>query len=201
MSEPAPPDGERPGPRHRIERRGVVTSFVWGFSEATLFFFLPDIAVGAVALFGLRRGLKAAAAAVAGATLGGLALYAAARLGGDGVRDVLDHLPAIPSHFFGEVRQSIADDGGLAVVRGPWQGIPYKLYAAEWAFAGHPAWSLTLWTVPARALRIVATAIVTWIVGLGWRELFGDRRDTALLGAYAGFWVLVYAAYFRSVGF
>lgn len=39
-----------------LERRGVGVSFMWGLSEATLFFLVPDIPVGGVALFSLRRG-------------------------------------------------------------------------------------------------------------------------------------------------
>lgn len=55
--------------RRWIEKRGERLAFTWGVAEATVFFLVPDVAIGAVALFGLRRNLLA--------TRGLLILYAA----------------------------------------------------------------------------------------------------------------------------
>ncbi len=183
-----------------VERRGVRTSFVWGFAEATLFFVLPDVAVGAVALFGLRRGLKAAGAAILGAVLGGAVLYLCTRGFDSGVRDLLDALPAIPDRFFDQAASGIADEGGRAVVRGPSLGIPYKVYVAEWALTGRNLLALLLWTVPARAARIVPMALVSWLAGRVWRRLFGPDRTGLLLLAYGLVWVTIYVVYFSKVG-
>lgn len=185
--------------RRFIERRGVTTAFVWGFSEATLFFFLPDIVVGAVALYSLRRGLRAAGSAIAGAVVGGATLYLVTRGVGVSIRDLLTGLPAIPADFFTTVQEGIRDDGGVAIVRGPWVGIPYKLYAAEWALGGHGLLSLILWTIPARALRIVSFAVLAHFGARLFRRLFGER-ERLLLGGYALVWVGIYTAYFSSVG-
>ena len=199
-ADPEPRAGRAERVAERIERRGVTTSFLWGFSEATLFFFVPDIAVGAAALFGWKRGLKAAGAAVVGAVLGGLVTYAVARGLGEGIRDVLTRLPAIPDRFFGETARTLAEDGGVSLVHAPGRGIPYKLYAAEWAVSGRDPVTLALWTVPARAARIVPAALVSALGARAWRRLFGDDRDGLLLLAYAAVWVAVYAAYFWRVG-
>ena len=186
--------------RSVVERRGVTTAFVWGFSEATLFFFVPDIAVGAVALYGWRRGLRAAAAAIGGAVLGGLAMYLLAKgLGGD-VRGLLSRLPAIPERFFGETQRAIAEQGGTSLIHAPGRGIPYKLYAAEWALGGHNPVALVLWTVPARAARIVPAALVSSGGAWVWRRLFGDRREGLLLAGFAACWVTVYVVYFAKIG-
>ena len=183
-----------------IERRGVTTSFVWGLSEATLFFFVPDIAVGAVALSGWRRGLRAAGAAIAGAVLGGIVMYAVARGMGSGVQDLLTRLPAIPDRFFAETAESMAEDGGASLIDAPRRGIPYKLYAAEWALAGRDVLTLALWTVPARAARIVPAALVSALGARVWERLFGPDRRGLLLALYAAVWVAVYAVYFAKVG-
>ena len=183
-----------------VERRGVTTAFVWGFSEATLFFFVPDIAVGAVALYGWKRGLKAAGAAVAGAVLGGLAMYLVARGAGTDVHGVLTRLPAIPDRFFGEVREAVAESGGTSLIHAPGRGIPYKLYAAEWALSGRDPFTLMLWTVPARAARIVPVALLSSLGARVWERLFGPDRRGLLLALYAAVWVAVYVAYFAKIG-
>lgn len=186
--------------RSFLERRGVVVSFMWGLSEATLFFLVPDIPVGAVALYSHRRGGRAVVAAVAGAVVGGVALWIVTRGVGAWVRDVLTALPGIPERFFSSARDGIADRGGVAVVLGPSGGVPYKVYVAEWALAGRSVVTLALWTVPARALRIGAVALVSAGAGVMWRRLFGDRRGGILLGLYGGVWLAVYASYFAAVG-
>lgn len=184
-----------------IERRGVTTSFVWGFSEATLFFFVPDIAVGAVALYGWKRGLRAAAAAIGGAVLGGLVMYAVARGAGPGIRGFLSGLPAIPDRFFGEASAAIAEQGGTSLIHAPARGIPYKLYASEWALGGGNPVVLALWTVPARAARIVPTALLASLGGVVWDRLFGRERRGFLLALYGLVWVAVYVVYFAKIGF
>jgi hypothetical protein len=187
--------------REVIDKRGVTTSFLWGLSEATLFFVVPDVAVGAVALFGWRRGLKAAAAAIVGAVLGGVALYLVARGMGAGVRDLIDRLPGIPHRFFAETRDAIADDGGAAIVAGPSRGVPYKVYAAEWALAGRGGLDLIAWTVPARAARIVPAALISSLTAAFWRRRFGEWRVGLLLLLYLAVWVVIYTVYFARVGF
>lgn len=200
QAEPAAPSSPGSRVERFIERKGLVTAFAWGFSEATVFFFLPDIAVGAVALVNLRKGLKAVVAAVAGAVLGGLVLWAMARAVGPDIQGFLTRLPAIPDRFFGEVRQSLVDDGGLAVVTGPGRGIPYKLYAADWGLLGWNPLALAAWTIPARAIRIALTALVAGGAGIAARRLFGVSNTRWFLLAYLAVWAVIYAAYFLTVG-
>lgn len=139
-------------------------------------------------------------AAVIGAVVGGVALWLVTRGVGASVRDVLSALPGIPERFFSSARDGINDRGGTAVVLGPSRGVPYKVYAAEWALAGRSVVALALWTVPARALRIGAVALLSAGAGLVWRRLFGHGRDGVLLGLYGGVWLVVYAVYFAAVG-
>jgi len=191
------------GPRVRayLQRRGDRVSFLWGFSEATLFFILPDVAVGAVALFGLRRGLRATGAAVAGAVLGGVALYLAARWTGPPIRMMLDQVPGVPTSFLTRVQHDVAEQGGLALFLGPTHGIPYKLYAAEWALSGRSLGSLLAWTVLARTARIGLFATIAWACGRLWRRWFGADRPGPLLLAYLAGWALIYIGYFITIGF
>lgn len=193
---------DRLGPRAQayLQRRGMRVSFLWGFSEATLFFILPDVAVGAVALFGWRRGLRATAAAVLGAVVGGVALYLAARWSGPPIRAVLGHVPGVPPSFLPRVQHDVAEQGGLALFLGPTHGIPYKLYVTEWALTGRSLGSLLGWTVLARTARIGLFAAVAWTCGRLWRRWCGDDRSGPLLLIYLTGWALIYVGYFISIG-
>ena len=71
-----------------LGRFGLVLAAVWGFSEATLFFIVPDVIVGLIALHHPRKALWAGGAAVAGACVGGALLYAVGSQIGADLRSV-----------------------------------------------------------------------------------------------------------------
>src|SRR5690606_18822018 len=79
--------------RHPWAVRAV--ALLWGFAEATLFFVIPDVWIGFVALHGLRQGLAAAAWTLPGALAGGAAVYLASHENQMAVLAVFDRLPAI----------------------------------------------------------------------------------------------------------
>jgi len=193
-------DVPRTRPGRLLLRRGVSVSFGWGFAEATLFFLLPDIVVGAVALLHWRRGLRAAGAAIGGAVLGGVCLYAATVMWPGTVGTALDAVPLIPDRFFIRAHEAVSQQGGWAIVSGPSEGVPYKLYVYEWARSGLGAVSLALWTVPARAVRILGTVLIAAVAGAVLRRWFGARREPALLAVYVLCWCAVYVAYVSAVG-
>jgi membrane protein YqaA with SNARE-associated domain len=64
--------------RHCASSAAPLIAFIWGLAEATLFFIVPDVYLGFVALFDWRRALRALAAPIAGAVLGGALMYALA---------------------------------------------------------------------------------------------------------------------------
>lgn len=171
---------------------------LWGFAEATLFFFVPDIWLTALAV---RRGLKpallACLTALAGALLGGLAMYGWAVADPVVARDVLDWVPAIDTAMIEQVRTALQEDGVMAMFLGPLFGIPYKIYAVEAAAAGiGPATFLAV-SVPARLLRFGVLTIVAHAISAGLSGRTGPRLRIALL---AGTWVVFYTGYFAVVG-
>jgi membrane protein YqaA with SNARE-associated domain len=183
-----------------LRRLGLWLAFIWGVAEATLFFIVPDVVVGAVATFRPRRAMAAAGAAIAGALVGGMILYGlAAGLGSD-LRDVVEGVPGIPPEMVARSQDELLEHGGLALVLAPFSGTPYKIYAAEWAIRGWGLPALLAWTVPARAIRIVPIALIAAVVGMLGRKWVMQRSGLWLVG-YGLIWTVFYIFYFRANGF
>jgi membrane protein DedA with SNARE-associated domain len=183
-----------------LDHWGVWASFGWGVAEATLFFIVPDVIVGAVGLFRRRRALASVAAAIAGAVVGGFILYVAARGAGEGLRSVIEQVPGVRAETMARVRGDLEAHGGTALVLGPFSGIPYKIYAGEWGLRGWGLPALLAWTVPARAIRILPVALLAAGAGFVLRRWL-YRWPEVWLGLYALSWVAVYVLYFRANGF
>ena len=175
-----------------LGRFGLVLAAIWGFSEATVFFIVPDAIVGLIALHHPRKALWAGGAAVAGACVGGVLLYAIGSQIGDDLRGVMDAVPAIYPEMLDRAHDALVEDGGMAIVNAPSQGIPYKLYATEWALLGWGLPSLVLWTIPARAIRIVGFGILMGIAGWLFRRRI-EKRPGAWTLAYGVAWAGFYA--------
>lgn len=171
---------------------------LWGFAEATLFFFVPDVWLTALAV---RRGLKpallACLAALVGALLGGAVMYGWGVANPEAARDVLDWVPAIDPAMIAEVRASLYEDGVTATFLGPLYGIPYKIFAVEAAGAGIGLAAFLAISVPARLLRFLLVTVVAWSISAALARHVELRFRTGLL---ASAWVVFYTAYFTIVG-
>lgn len=179
---------------------GLWAAFIWGVAEATLFFIVPDVIVGALAILRPRRAIAAAGAAIAGSLVGGVILYLVATWVGSDLRDVIEAVPGIPPEMVTQAQSDLTSHGGAALVLAPLSGIPYKIYAAEWAIRGWGLPALLAWTIPARALRIVPIALVAAALGAMARTWI-MKRPGLLLGGYGLIWIVVYIFYFRANGF
>ena len=172
---------------------------IWGFAEATLFFFVPDIWLTAMAVRrGLKQALLACLAALAGALLGGMAMYGWGEANPEAARDILDWVPAIDKAMIAEVQTSLRTDGAMAVFLGPLFGVPYKIYAVEAAGAGIGLAEFLAISVPARLLRFLFLTLVAWAISAALAGRAGSRMRVGLL---AGAWGIFYAAYFTIAGF
>lgn len=111
----------------------LLIAFIWGFSEATFFFIVPDVIISLVALtYGWRAGGLGVLAAIAGAVAGGVATYFWGKTDIDRARAFFDLLPAIaPATILRASQEVMAPDFGLAMLKGSLTGVPYKLYASE----------------------------------------------------------------------
>ena len=179
--------GSQPGAW--LDRFGVVGSAIWGFAEATLFFVVPDVMVGAVGLLRPRKVVLAALAAVGGALVGGTVLYLVARGTGPGLRDVMHGIPTITLSMLEEARRGLVEHGGVAMLQSQW--IPYKLFVTEWGLLGWDLVALLGWTIVDRSSRILVVGLGAAVLGILMRRPIGAHPvlwSTAYLVAWAGFY-------------
>ncbi len=175
----------------------VPVSAGWGFAEATLFFLVPDIAIGWASLGGVRRGVVALAAAVAGAVAGGIVMYLLAAAAPAAMRATVDGVPFVTPAMFESVEAGFREWGALGMIPNPLGGIPYKVYAVlAPEHVGILAFALL--TVPARIVRIAATWAGFTLAGVLFRPLVLARRRTVAV-LYALFWIGLYAVYWSSI--
>lgn len=192
------------GEQHPLDRFVASTSarwiaFAWGFAEATLFFIVPDVLLTAIGGRSLRAGVQASAVAVLGAMLGGLVMLGAGRAQPDGARTVLVRVPAIHADQVEYVRAQTEELGIAAVLVGPLQGVPYKIYAVEWGARRGNGLAFLLITIPARGIRfLLATGLTS--LAMRWLARWTKRRprnEALVLGV---FWIGFYALYFLRFG-
>jgi membrane protein YqaA with SNARE-associated domain len=168
-------------------------AFGWGFGEAVLFFVIPDVFLTLVAIrLGFRRSIRLAVLATTGAVLGGLVVYAWAALHPASGAAVMQLLPGIDAAMIDGVAADVAANGNAALLAGPWQGRPYKLFALASGDLGLSPVGLALITIPGRFARFAAAvAIASYL-----RRFFARwLTQGTILVSWAGFWLLVYAAY------
>lgn len=180
-------------------RAAAGVAFGWGLAEATLFFVVPDVWIGLLALCGWRAGVRAAAWAVVGAVIGGLVMYGVgAAVEPERSARLLDAVPAISGPMIERVEEETRRRGAGAMVTGPPRGMPYKIYARTAGVQGGSLPAMLLWTVPARSVRFLLVAGAAALGGrLAGRWLPAGR----VVPLYLLVWVVFYVGYFGVQGF
>src|SRR2546421_4361943 len=132
-------------------------ALAWGFAEATLFFIVPDVLLGAVALFAPRRAPRVLLLTLVGALAGGAVTYSVAtELRPTRSETVLDAVPTVRTSAIRRVDREMHDHGARSVLYGPIRmGTPYKLYARAAAVEGVSLGAFLLWSVPGRLERML----------------------------------------------
>ena len=182
--------------------RGAIAqwgAFAWGVAEATAFFIVPDVWLSSIGCRSIRKGLRATTWAILGALVGGLIMYGIARHTPDSARQFLTHIPAIHPPLLERVQSQISDRGCIAVLLGPTEGIPYKIYAVEWGARRNDAVTFALITIPARGIRFALSVLLSGGIGrllAPWTK----RRANVELTILILFWVTFYTFYFIHFG-
>ncbi|HXP31308.1 MAG TPA: hypothetical protein VN832_09480 [Stellaceae bacterium] len=172
--------------------RARTAAALWGFSEATVFFLVPDVILTYVGAFrGLRAGLVASGFALAGALIGGTVTYGLAAHMPDAVMAWLARVPAISPEMVARVQGDIRASGLSAMVLGPLSGTPYKIYAAAAGAQGVPYPLFLVASVLARLPRFAGlTAIAAWLAP----RIPAPRRYLQI--TWLAIWLAFYAFYF-----
>lgn len=168
-------------------------AFAWGLAESTVFFLVPDVLLTRVALGDFRRALLTGLWALAGALIGGTALWFAARHGATQyLLNAFDWIPGISRELVIRTAQSLDTHGLTALFSGALSGQPGKLYSVH---AGAQNLSLAPFlaaSAAAQFVRFTLTAALAWSAA---RAL--HRRSLASLQRiHAWVWFTFYTAYF-----
>ena len=170
-----------------------LVAWMWGFAEATLFFIVPDVWLTIAGRHSLKTGMVAAGWALVDALVGGVVMFSWGHYHQSSVLQVLEFVPAVNHVMIGQVAQELRAQGVSALLFGPLQGIPYKLYAAQAHTSGIEMFLFLLVSIPARLLRFVLSVVVSYGVLKGLSAL-GIRLNA--LYVLIGFWSCFYLFYF-----
>lgn len=173
----------------------MIAAFVWGFAEATLFFFVPDVLLSYI---GLKRGVKPAAQAsviaALGAALGGAVMYAWSAADPVAARAGVLAVPAISEAMVATAFEAMRGDWFMATMLGPLSSTPFKVYAILALHAGGaPLHAFALAGFAARLPRFLVVGCGTALIGKALGRWLSERQ---LLWVLIGAWVLFYAAFF-----
>lgn len=183
---------------HTASNRSLVIGFLWGLAEATLFFIVPDVYLGFVALFHWRKGLWTTLAATAGAVMGGTIMYALGAANAPAINQLLVRIPLISPELIHTVSDQMQASGLVSMVIGPLETIPYKIYAVQ---AGHqhlPFIPFLLVTILARLERMLPVALVGAALGAAFKG-FVQRHTLLVISAYSLVWIGVYVLYYLKL--
>jgi len=179
----------------RVDRSQALAA-LWAFAEAIVFFVVPDVLLSRLALRSRRSGFIACLSALAGALVGGAAMWIWGALDPESARRMIASLPAIDSALIARVHEQVADRGLVALFLGPLRGVPYKIYAVETASLGHSLAVFLLVSAPARLIRFtLVTALIAGAAAIVRRLREGTTLRTLEL-VHLVCWVVFYTWYF-----
>jgi hypothetical protein len=173
----------------------------WGLAEATLFFIVPDVWIGWVALIARRAAWAVLGFTLVGALVGGTLTYAAsAAMAPKTSSLILDGVPTVHRDAIVRVSREMEEHGPRSVVFGPVRmGTPYKLYARAAGVQDESLAAFLLWSIPGRLERLLPFTILALLAGLalrGWIE----ARPRLALNLYAAAWLAFYSLYVVRIG-
>jgi membrane protein YqaA with SNARE-associated domain len=174
----------------------LVIALLWGFAEATFFFLVPDVWLSFLAVESFTAGVAASLVALAGALNGGAMFWLWGRNNESSAKAFLCKIPAIGPELVEKVAGQIASRGVVAVLLGPLQGIPYKIYAVESGARNRSLAAFLLISIPARYIRFFV-AVAAFALAAKYLLPFGLQGKRI---AVAVFWTAFYAFYFRKFG-
>ncbi|MCX5385863.1 1-acyl-sn-glycerol-3-phosphate acyltransferase [Streptomyces sp. NBC_00083] len=158
-------------------RAGLVLAFCWAFAEALSWPLMPELLLAALCAAAPSRALRLSLTALAGSLAGSVLALQLALSGA--------HVPAplTTDRMRAEVRHEVSAEGAAAVRHQPWDGIPFKVYAAEAGHAGVPAAPWLREAALSRGSRTLTVGVVfagAALLARRWRRWYGAYL--ALLG-------------------
>ncbi|GAA4343310.1 hypothetical protein [Kangiella taiwanensis] len=171
------------------------SSSIWGFSEATLFFILPDVLLSYFALERKAKLLPLIAWALLGALVGGVIMFTWGVMSPKTSWSWVEAVPAINTDLMDTVAKQLEDKGALAIILGPFQGLPYKAYSVQAASADIGLILFIAVSVVARFIRFLLIAYIARAASvLLMSRIQMSKRGVTVVWLIT--WITVYTSYF-----
>lgn len=176
---------------------GLALAFGWGFAEGTFFFVVPDLVPTLTALFCWRVAARQTACVLAGSLCAGALMFGWASHSPESARAAVLRVPFVRETMVGRVRDDYAIAGARGLLRGPFSGVPYKIYAVE-APGRTGLGEFLIWSVPARLQRFAGGVLVAALIGWAARRPI-RRRPWIAVAAWAAYWAALYGWYWSTI--
>lgn len=171
---------------------------LWGFAEASFFFFLPDIYLSRIAIISSSRAIKACFITAIAACLGGSLMYLWGYTDSATAYHFLTFIPAIYPKMITQAIQSLTPNPWNALLLAPFKGIPYKIYAVAFGASRINFLAFLIISFVARLLRfLLITLIAICLVAL----LKQHIKQKTLIYFHLFIWTIIYIGYFTLVSF
>ena len=172
----------------------IIASFIWGFSEATFFFIIPDVLLSYYALRNdnLKSVFLINITCITGAALGGAVIFIMSTINHSNVIDFMLTVPAIHTYMLDHVESEMSSNAFLALVTGPLFGVPYKLFAS-FAPLYTNIFIFILFSIPARFTRFVIVSLLAYFLSHNIFKRLSVKIKTLI---WLLVWVIVYIIYF-----
>lgn len=173
---------------------GIALAAIWGFAEGTLFFIVPDLVITLTALFSIKRAIVQSIAITLGAILAGFLMYSWSIENKEAASESVLSVPLVKEEMVTTVRESYDEHGVVALLTGPLNGIPYKLYAIEAPEKDISLPKFLIVSFPARMERLASGLILFGAIGY-WQRKRTQRAPNVALFGWACYWIAIYIAY------
>jgi len=172
----------------------MIASFIWGFSEATFFFIIPDVLLSYYALKNdnLKNIFLINIICITGAAIGGTVIFIMSTVNHANVVDFMLSVPAIHTYMLDHVEAEMSANTFLALVTGPLFGVPYKLFAA-FAPLYTNIFIFILFSIPARLIRFIIVSLMAYYFS---HKIFKNLSLKVKTLIWLFVWMVVYIIYF-----
>ncbi len=173
----------------RLTKALVIVAFLWGFSEATWFFVIPDVYLTFVALLVWRRSGWCLLAVLSGTVCGACLVHGFPAWDWPSLWSAL---PGFRDGMMTTAEQQVREWGAPAINLGPANGIPYRYYI--WVSANQDVSLIALlWATPlARLPRMTALMIFAFVAERVTQKWFSKEMHCV---AWVLVWITVYIVY------
>ena len=180
-------------------RRVITISFLWGLAEGVFFFMIPDVYITFILLFKRKMGMLAFAAAIAGSIVSAILLFAVLMMTEFRFYDYLVFIPGISHGMLTAIMQQLQVGGLPSLADIPFGGVPYKVYTTSAALSGISLVEYIIWSVPARALRMLLPISIALLFSYILQRSI-HRHTKFWIALFVMVWALFYLWYFIAIG-